>query len=112
MVKENHTQEVYLRQLIDACGTIEEFTTGIERNDFCGDKKTLHVCLMVLVHIWEIVATMDRYKITIPFSQHQKIIDMRNFLAHQYIDIRPSLIERTIYEDIPLLKYEILYFLR
>jgi uncharacterized protein with HEPN domain len=66
---------------------------------------------MILVHIGEIVACMDRYKIEIPFSQHQKIIDMRNFLAHQYIDIRPSLIERTIYEDVALLKKEILYYL-
>lgn len=111
MVKENHTQEVYLRQLIDACDTIEEFILWVDRSNFIYDKKTLHACLMILVHIWEIVASMDRYKIDISFSQHQKIIDMRNFLAHQYIDIRPSLIEKTIYEDIPLLKKEILYSL-
>jgi uncharacterized protein with HEPN domain len=36
---------------------------------------------------------------------------MRNFLAHQYIDIRPALIAKTIFEDIPILEKEVKKFL-
>jgi uncharacterized protein with HEPN domain len=39
------------------------------------------------------------------------MIDMRNFLAHQYIDIRPILIAKTIFEDIPILELEVRKFL-
>lgn len=99
-----HEREIYIRQLLDAIGTIYEFTAGMTAEDFIHDKKTFHASLMILVHIGEICATMQRYGLPLPVRYGQKIIDMRNFLAHQYIDIRPSLIAKTIFEDIPALE--------
>jgi uncharacterized protein with HEPN domain len=103
-----HEREIYIRQLLDAISTIYEFTAGMTAQDFVGDKKTFHACLMILVHIGEICATMQRYNLVLPVTYGQKIIDMRNFLAHQYIDIRPSLIAKTVFEDVPSLEQVIL----
>lgn len=111
MVRHVHEKQVYMKQLMDAIRTIEEFTIWYTHETFVQDKKTMHACLMVLVHIWEIVASMQRYHIEPWLTQYQKIIDMRNFLAHQYIDIRPTLIAKTIFEDIPILEREVKKFL-
>lgn len=100
-----------MKQLMDAITIIYEFTDWYTKAAFMLDKKTMHACLMVLVHIWEIVASMQRYHIEPWLTQYQKIIDMRNFLAHQYIDIRPALIAKTIFEDIPILEKEVKKFL-
>jgi uncharacterized protein with HEPN domain len=89
---------------MDAISMISEFTHNISPEEFVHDKKTLHACLMVLVHLWEIFAKMQRNGWDLWINESQKIIDMRNFLAHQYIDIRPSLIVKTVYEDIPQLE--------
>ena len=104
MVDSTHQPSIYYKQLYDCIMTIEEFIGDLSPDEFIGDKKTFHACLILLVHIWEIISKMKKYHIDLPIPDHQKIVDMRNFLAHQYIEIRPSLVRRTIFEDIPQLK--------
>lgn len=56
-----HDLHVYIKQLLDAINTIYEFTDGISAENFPNDKKTLHACLMILVHIGEIVTKAQKH---------------------------------------------------
>lgn len=99
--------EIWLRQLLHAINKIEKYIDWLSSDDFLTDQKTYDACLMVLIHMGEVVASMIRKGFDIPFDHGQKIRWLRNFLAHQYLDVRPSLIAKTIYRDIPILKKDI-----
>ena len=95
----------YFFDLIDSINKIEEFTEGMEFNDFLKDNKTIFACIRAIEVMGEAVKNIPEYvkeeHDEIPWK---KIYGMRNKLIHEYFGVEPHVVWVTIKEDIPLIK--------
>jgi len=99
---------VYLTDILSAIEDIEEFTLGYDREKFSGDKKTFQAVIRELEIIGEAVKNLssilkDEYE-NVPWRE---IAGMRDKLIHGYFGVKINLIWKTIIEDVPTFKTEI-----
>ncbi|WP_457753269.1 HepT-like ribonuclease domain-containing protein [Thermococcus sp.] len=97
--------EDYLNNIIEAINLIEEFTEGMEFEDFQRDRKTQFAVIRALEIIGEAtknIAAEFQYKHPeVPWSEMAR---MRDKLIHAYFGVDLRVVWRTVKEDIPLLK--------
>ncbi len=95
----------YFIDLMDSINKIEEFTEGMEYNDFLKDNKTIFACVRAIEIMGEAVKNIPEYvkeeNKEIPWK---KIYGIRNKLIHEYFGVEPEVVWITIKEDIPLIK--------
>lgn len=90
--------------VIDVCDTLIEMTAG-GFDAFVEDRRTQWAVEMGLIRIGEGVnripaETLERF----PEQPWREIVGMRNFAAHQYDDLDPRRVWRTLTIDIPALR--------
>ena len=95
-------RDAAVRVLI-VCGVIRDIVEAGEAA-FLGDVRTQWAAEMGLIRIGETVsripvAVRERF----PGQPWRQIIDMRNFAAHQYDDLDPRRVWRTLERDVPAL---------
>lgn len=105
--KDPQSLRKYLEWILEGISDVEKFVTWYKENTFLDDKKTLNACLMTLVHIWETVTRINYLYPDFELTNKQYIKGMRNFIAHDYMSIRPKIIWLTITKSLPVLKKEI-----
>jgi uncharacterized protein with HEPN domain len=72
---------------------------------FVGDVRTQWAVEMGLIRIGEAVNRIpDDVLATFPDQPWRQIVDMRNFAAHQYDDLDPRRVWRTVTRDVPALR--------
>ncbi|GAB3580678.1 HepT-like ribonuclease domain-containing protein [Calidifontibacter terrae] len=79
--------------------------TQMDLDAFTGDLRTQWAVEMGLIRIGEAVnripaEVLDRF----PGQPWRQIIGMRNFAAHQYDDLDPRRVWRTVTQDVPALR--------
>lgn len=109
--KEQRPINIYLEWILDAINDIETYNQTKSLDEFLQDKKTIDSCLMKLVHIWETIVRITKIYPDFDIPNMNNIKWMRNFIAHQYMEIRPSLIYITITKYIPQMKNDIVMYI-
>ncbi|MBE0433264.1 DUF86 domain-containing protein [candidate division WOR-3 bacterium] len=103
---------LYLRHIIDAIGRIEEYTSGMNYEDFVASNLVQDGVIRQIEIIGEAVKRLsDRTR-----SMHQEIpwkdvIGMRNKLIHDYFGVDIDAVWDTVEKDIPILKTDIAHLL-
>ncbi len=98
----------YLEDILYSIDAIEEFTYGLDLEDFLEDKKTV----FAVVRSFEIIGEATK---NIPFDIREKypyvpwknMAGMRDVVIHGYFGVDNAVIWKTLKEDIPGLKGKI-----
>jgi len=103
---------VYLKHILESTKNIDEYIEGFNYDVFIKDKKTIAAVVRELEVIGEAAGKLsDEFKaqnLEIPFRD---IIDMRNFLIHEYFGVDTKVVWDTCKDDLPKLKGVIEEFL-
>lgn len=96
---------LYLAEIICAIDSIEDFTSGMNKDDFLEDEKTKSA----VVRQFEIMgeaskALPDSIKELAPDIPWSKIAGMRDRLIHAYFIVDYKLVWKTLEEELPRLK--------
>lgn len=96
---------VYLRHILEAIESIEEYLKGFDYESFLKDKKTVDAVVRELEIIGEAANNLsDNFKqkhLEIPFRD---MSDMRNVLIHEYFGVNAKIIWDTCQTDLTKLK--------
>ena len=97
--------EVFIYHIFEAIGKIEEYLKGYTYDLFIADYRTMDAVIRNLEIIGEatnnISAEFQRAHNQIPWHE---VISMRNRLIHEYSDVDPDTVWKTIQEDLSKLK--------
>jgi uncharacterized protein with HEPN domain len=91
----------YLNDILESIADIREFTEGMDRERFSGDKKTVKAVVRSLEVIGESANKLpDHLKDRYPEISWQETIGMRNRLMHEYFGVDLDIVWQTIEEDL------------
>ncbi|MBI5161317.1 MAG: DUF86 domain-containing protein [Micrococcales bacterium] len=91
-------------RVLVVCEVIADIV-GSGEVEFLRDLRTQWAAEMGLIRIGETVAKIpDAVRARFPEQPWRQIIDMRNFAAHQYDDLDPQRVWRTLTRDVPALR--------
>lgn len=98
----------YLQDILDATNYIDEFTHGMDYNDFAQDEKTVFAVVRAFEIIGEAAKQIpELLKNKYPTVAWREMTDIRNKLIHEYFGINYEVLWKTIKEDILTLRPEI-----
>lgn len=98
----------YLRHILDSIQAISSFVQGMSLEDFKNDRKTLSAVVREFEVIGEATRKIDiDFRAQYPDIPWQLMVAMRNFLAHEYMNIKPHIIWKTTSEQLPDLEIQI-----
>ena len=100
--------EVYLKHILDVISDINQFLTGISRDDFLQNKQKQYAVLRALEVIGEATKNLSvELKNTHPEVNWRKIAGMRDKLIHAYFVVDLPLVWDTVQIDIPQLEGQV-----
>jgi uncharacterized protein with HEPN domain len=80
--------EVYLEDIRDAIGKVKRYTTGLSREAFEKDEKTIDAVVRNLEIIGEAVKIIpESTRLAHPNIEWKRIAGLRDILAHQYFGV-------------------------
>jgi uncharacterized protein with HEPN domain len=98
----------FKKDIVEACSSIGEFVEGMDFPSFVKDDKTYTAVLMKIAIIGECASHFgEEIRIKNPNIDWQGMKDMRNFLIHEYFEVDPKVVWKTIQEDVPKLLKDI-----
>lgn len=102
----------YLHDILEAPESAEEFTAGMEYDDFVSDRKTVFAAIHALEIIGEATksvpdAVRQRYA-SVPWRE---MAGMRDKLIHEYFGVNLSRVFETVRTDLPPLRKAIVRIL-
>lgn len=91
-------------RVVAVCDVIANIV-AVGEDGFLGDVRSQWAAEMGLIRIGEAVAKIpEPVRERFPGQPWRQIIDMRNFAAHQYDDLDPRRVWRTLISDVPALR--------
>ena len=91
-------------RVLAVCDTLAEITPS-RFDDFAADRRTQWAAEMGLIRLGEGVNRIpDEILGRFPEQPWREIVAMRNFAAHQYDDLEPRRVWRTLTSDVPSLR--------
>lgn len=101
-----------IRDILDAIAEIELFTRGMDFDTFQTDPKTIKAVELNLIIIGEAVrAIPEEIQVANPMVPWQIMRSMRNRMVHVYFHIDPTILWKTLREDLPPLTQPLLAIL-
>lgn len=95
----------YLEDILDAAANAESFTKGIEYEAWVQDTRTLWATLHALFIVGEAVARIpSAVRRQHPEVPWQKIVGLRNVIAHVYFGLQLPRVWTILHEDLPILR--------
>lgn len=108
-MKEN---KVYIQHILDAVEKIERYSKGISYEDFLIDPLRQDGIIRELEIIGEAAKKLsDDFKENNASIPWRKVTGMRDKLIHDYFEVDAAAVWKTVKEDIPAFKRELLNFL-
>ena len=103
---------LYLKDIVAAMESIEEFIAGMDLASFQADDKTASAVMRKLEIIGEAVKQVpDEVRQRYPHVPWKEMAGMRDKLIHFYFGVDYSLVWRAITERVPTVKEELLAIL-
>jgi uncharacterized protein with HEPN domain len=100
--------KVYLLDVLEAIANVAEFVGTMSRQEFAGDKKTLHAVVRNLEVIGEAIKALPpEVRTQHPQVPWQRIAGLRDILIHQYFGIDVDIVWNIIVDKLPELKEQI-----
>ncbi|MCD6171773.1 MAG: DUF86 domain-containing protein [Thermoplasmata archaeon] len=100
--------KLFIKDIVDAIESIEEFVAGMSYEEFVGDDKTKSAVIRKFEIIGEATKNIpDEIKEKYPKLPWKEMAGMRDRLIHGYFGIDTKLVWDTIHEELPLLKPDI-----
>ena len=100
--------EVYLEDIRDAIGKVKRYTTGLTREAFENDDKTVDAVVRNLQIIGEAVKMIpESIRLAHANIEWKKIAGLRDILAHQYFGVDIEIIWDVLENKLPALEKEI-----
>ena len=95
----------YIQDILEALGEVEEFTTGMQFEDFVEDKKTVNAVVRSLEVIGEATKRIpdslrEKYS-EIPWK---RMAGMRDKLIHEYFGIDLEIVWEVVNRELPPIK--------
>lgn len=101
----NNRDSLYIGHILDAIENIESFIEGKSIDNFSNDKMFQSAVIHQLMVIGEAANKVSKsFQEANPDIPWKEIVGMRNKLIHDYFEIDPEEVWKTINEDIPMLK--------
>lgn len=95
----------YLRHILEAIESIEEYLKGFDFGSFPKDKKTVDAVVRELEIIGEASNNLsEKFRDNNSQIPFRDIIDMRNVLTHEYFGVNTKIVWDTCQIDLPNLK--------
>ncbi|AFY60817.1 DUF86 domain-containing protein [Synechococcus sp. PCC 6312] len=95
----------YLQDILDAVGAIEQFTTGIELDDFSQNLEKVFAVSRAIEIIGETVKHIpDSVRQEYPDIPWRDVAGMRDKLIHNYFNTDVEIVWQAVVEDVPRLK--------
>jgi len=99
------TPSLYVSEMIEAVELIEDFTRGMDKNDFLSDEKTKSAVVRQFEILGEAAkAIPERVRVLAPELPWNMIAGMRDRLIHAYFAVDYKLVWDTLYNELPELK--------
>jgi uncharacterized protein with HEPN domain len=93
---------LYLSDILDSGGAIQEFVKGLSFEQFCNDRKTYSAVIREFEVIGEAVGKLsDELKIKHPNVEWQDIKDFRDLLTHEYFGVDLEIVWKIVQDDLP-----------
>jgi uncharacterized protein with HEPN domain len=98
----------YLDDILDAIGAIRQYTTGLNREGFGRDQKTVDAVVRNLEVIGEAVKQLPtEVRSANPAVEWQKLAGLRDILIHAYFGIDVEIIWDVVTNKLPALEAQI-----
>jgi uncharacterized protein with HEPN domain len=100
---------VYIEHILESIAQIEEYTQNISEEEFFYDIKAQDAVFRRLEVVGEASKRIPaEVKNQFPNIEWKEAMGMRDIIIHNYNEIDPHIIWKTVQEDIPKLKKEVL----
>jgi uncharacterized protein with HEPN domain len=105
-VNDSHSKAIDVAgRVVSVCDVLAEIVRGSDIDAFVTDVRTQWAVEMGLIRIGEAINRIPADVLTdFPDQPWRQIIAMRNFAAHQYDDLDPRRVWRTLTGDVPALR--------
>lgn len=95
----------YLRDILDAAESAEQFTAGMDFDAFAADKKTTFAVIRALEIVGEATKRIpDAVRQRYPDVPWRQMAGMRDKLSHDYISVNLRRVFDTVHVDLPPLR--------
>ena len=103
----------YLWDMVQSANALREYTTGLDLDSFVEDAMMRDAVERRFLIIGEALIRLRRHDPTSAdqISHAERIIGLRNVIAHEYDRISPAALWRIVQEDIPVLREELVRLL-
>lgn len=95
----------YLRDILDSINKVEQFTEGMDFEQFSSDTKTVYAVIRALEIMGEATRNIPnpvrQRHTTVPWRE---MVGIRNKLIHEYFGVNLEVVWETVEQDIPRLK--------
>jgi uncharacterized protein with HEPN domain len=93
---------VYLDDILEAAGKIEEYIEGYTRREFVEDSRTVDAVIRNLMVIGEAANHVpDEVRTRYPAAQWRDMIGLRNIVVHEYFGVNLDVIWKIVQNDLP-----------
>ncbi len=112
MNDEKKNNSVYVRHIVDAIEKIGEYTKDADLAEFRRNGMMFDAVIRQFEIIGEATRrTSEKYRALYPEIPWSKMVAMRNFLAHDYLNIDLDIIWDTAKSQLPQLKIQLILLL-
>jgi len=95
----------YIQDILEAIGEVEDFTAGIQFDDFVEDKKTVNAVVRSLEVIGEAAKKIpDNLRDKYPEIPWKRMTGMRDKLIHEYFGIDLEIVWEVVNNELPPIK--------
>ena len=101
----------YLRHIVEAIDTIQDYTAGMDAAAFIADRKTCDAVIRNIEIIGEACNYVTKHHAEFA-AEHASIpwgfaYEMRNALSHGYFNVDNAIVWQTVQHDLPNLRVQI-----